>query len=179
MDKDYKILIVEKESDKIKSVLKCNKYSIKREKESKAKDIINNESLDFIYCTDKKIMKRFSNYYILLPTILKKFAINKEKNNTYVNVEFMNKFIFDNIKIIDKCDSFSEWVIACILYEVLCKNEEKVQIEPIIMKMQSLSGKKERILRKLLLNTIHKKVHWEELSICLTEKILLENFLIN
>ena len=63
-----------------------------------------------------------------LPKWLKKLAIKDEIGNTYINLQIINKLIFDNLKIIEFKNFNEEMTIALILKQFLIGETEVEKI---------------------------------------------------
>lgn len=132
----YKILIIGNDNKELKNI---QKYNYKTTSKENAKQIINSEEFDFIYVCDsgKKIMKKFQEY-ILLPESLSKFSINKDRNNTYVHNDFINKIVSGSLGIISTKDELEEMTLQFILTKIMCSDNENVKLYKIVSEFKEL-----------------------------------------
>ena len=115
----YKILIVENNEILIKNVKHIKIDSFMEELKSE---------YDLIYINEKYITKqtsmRIEPEYMKLPVELKKLAINKETNRTYISLQIINKLILDNLKIIDFKDYYEEMTMAIVIKQMLNRSNK-------------------------------------------------------
>lgn len=116
---NYKILIVENNEIPIKSFKHINVEELLEEIKYEY-DLI---YIDKKYIT-KQIKEEIEQEYMILPGVLKKLQINGEEDKTYINLQIINKLIFDNLKIIDFKDCYEEVIMAIIIKQMLNRNSK-------------------------------------------------------
>lgn len=125
--KMYKILVIDASIQNIQIDSK-----IKYVKPEKAISELKDSEFDLIFITDKfktsSLEKVMLADYMELPKGLKKLAIKNEVNHTYINLQIVNKLIFDNLEIIEFKDFYEKMTIALILKQFLIGETEVKKI---------------------------------------------------
>lgn len=118
----YKILIIGKTND-----LKKNGENVKHINLKETIEELGKKEYDLLYLTKvnttNKMERCIFSDYTILPKLLNKLAINNDRENTYINLQIINKLIMGNLKLIE-FEKFDEGpVIAFILKEMLLYNQ--------------------------------------------------------
>ena len=167
----YKILIIDKSIQNIQLNGK-----VKYVTPDKALNELKNSEYDLIYINTKintkLLMKSILSDYMKLPIKLKKLAIQNDINNTYINLQIINKLIFDNLEIIEFKNFNEEMTIALILkqfligetevkkiYNNICPKDFNIkEVRKTIDNVVKKNYTAENILRKFKYYICHKKI---------------------
>lgn len=119
----YKILII---NDIIQNIHREN--IIKYLKVDYLVNELKSSNYDLIYLNNKdkteEIEKHIQADFMKLPPILNKLAINKEAKNTYINLQFINRLIMNNLQLIKFKDYFEEIVTSNIIKQMLIEEQD-------------------------------------------------------
>jgi len=123
----YKILIIDKTIQNIQL-----RSKVKYVAPNKALNELKNSEYDLIYINTKIntkfLMKSILSDYMELPIKLKKLTIKNEITNTYINLQIVNKLIFNNLEVIEFKDFYEKMTIALILKQFLIGETEVKKI---------------------------------------------------
>ena len=178
----YKILIID---ESIQNIQLNGK--VKYVTTNKAFSELKSSEYDLIYINlnyQTKILEEtiFSDY-MELPKKLKKLTVQNDIKNTYINLQIINKLIFDNLEIIEFKNFNEEMTIALILkqfligetkvkkiYNNICPKDLNIkEVRKTVDNVVKKNYTAENILRKFKYYICHKTI----------KKKFFENILIN
>ena len=165
----YKILIVSYKKENIPSIR--HKQKIKYIKPEQMIYELTNKEYDLIYvsneCNIQQVKDNILADYMLLPIALKKLAINGCINNTYVNLQILNKLLIDNVEKI-KFENYCEEMTMLQILKIMLVNQAElkevmhnIEQNKIISKKNVQQMIKQIIYRNLLSNNYLKRFKYK------------------
>lgn len=147
----YKILIIDESAQNIQ---RNNK--IKYLNPEKAVIELKDSEFDLIFLNNNVktnfLEKVILADYMQLPKELKKLVIRNEANHTYINLQIVNKLIFNNIETIEFKNFYEKMTIALILKQFLMGKTEYEKIYnnicPKELKIEDLKRTVENVVKR-------------------------------
>ena len=97
--------------------------SITYTKKDKLLEMLGHDEYDLIYIDykyrDNQVEQLVFKDYMILPKCMSKLIINNDRDNTFINLNFINVLIRKNVEVIEFKDYLEEIILSSIIKEML------------------------------------------------------------